>query len=128
MLVNGDQADRARGRGVAQPLDDPRHRQAKAAARTGLFGLDQLAVFGAMGIARTHLPFLVRTLVDGQDAAAGLGAIAAFAIDADDAVLDGADAADQPGLIVVIFIAPGLDQASRMRSPAPMAGSDFSGA
>ena len=43
-------SDTARGAdGIAQPLDDPRLRQAQAVARAGLFGLDQLAVLGAHG-------------------------------------------------------------------------------
>jgi hypothetical protein len=54
VLMDRDQADGPGRAGIAQPLDDARLRQAHAPLRPGLFGLHQLAVPGAMGIARAH--------------------------------------------------------------------------
>ena len=93
VLVDGDQRDRPRGRGVAEAGDDAGARQAVAAGRAGLLGLDELAVAGAAGVAAGDQPVAVGLLVDGGDAAA-LGGVVE---DAEDAARTHADAADDAG-------------------------------
>ena len=99
VLVDGDQRDGARRGGVAEPGDDLGPGQAHAGARARLLGLDQLAVLGVTGGAGGHHPFLVGALVDRQHPAA-LGALAE---DPEDPVRRLADAADETGLVAVIF-------------------------
>ena len=97
VLVDRDERHRARLGRVAEPGDDAGRGQAEAVARAGLFGLDQLAVPGAVGGAGGDAPFAVGALVDGQDAPA-LGALAE---DAEDLSRIGADLADQAPLVAV---------------------------
>ncbi len=93
VLVDGDQRDRARRPRVAEARDDARPRQAVAAGRAELFGLDQFALARTGAVAVSDLPVAVGALVDGGDAAARL----AFVVDADDPPRPHADAADHPG-------------------------------
>jgi hypothetical protein len=118
MLVDRDQRHRLWRAGVAQPRHDARLRQAHPAARAELLCLDQFAVLRALRGIRRDAPFPVGALVDGQQPPA-LGALAE---DAQDAAGCGADAADQPAVIVVAR-PPRLGHARRIRSPAPSAGS-----
>ena len=93
VLVDGDERDRARRRGVAEARDHPRLRQAVAARIADLLGLDQLALARPGAVAVRHQPVAVGALVDGGDAAAAL----ALVVDADDPPRAHADAADHPG-------------------------------
>ena len=52
VLVDGDQRDRPRRRGVAEPGDDAGARQAVAARGADLLGLDELALAGAGAVGR----------------------------------------------------------------------------
>ncbi len=90
VLVDGDQRDRLRGRGIAQAGDDAGAGQAVAAGLADLVGLDQFTVAGAAAVAGADLPVAVAALVDGGDAAAGF----ALVIDADHPLRPHADAAD----------------------------------
>ena len=93
VLVDGDQRDRLRGRGVAEAGDDAGARQAVGAGGADLLGLDQLAVAGAGAVAGADQPVAVGLLVDRGDAAAALGVV----VDAEHALGAHADAADHPG-------------------------------
>ena len=69
MLMDRNQADSLCPGRIAKNGRDPRLRQAHA-FRAGLFGLYQLAVFGAIDEFPRHAPFLVGSLVDRQNAPA----------------------------------------------------------
>ena len=99
VLVDRDQADRARCRRIAQTLDNARDRQAHAAFGARLLGLDQLAVLRAEQAVRGHAPFLVRPFLDRKNAAA----VTVLAENADDFMGRMADAADEPRLVLMVL-------------------------
>ena len=99
MLVDRDERDRARLGRVAQPLDDACAGRSHTCLRSGLLGLDQFTVFRAMCMVGTDAPFAIRALVDRDDPPT----FGRFAEDAQHLARVGADAANEPGLIVVIF-------------------------
>ena len=80
------------GRGVAEAGDDAGARQAVAAGRPDLLGLDQLAIAGAGAVGGADQPVAVGALVDRGDPSAAL----ALVVDAEDAARAHADAADDP--------------------------------
>ena len=101
VLMDGDQGYCLGRRGITQPGDDARLRQAKPVFRAGLLGLDQLTILCAMGRTGWHPPFAIRALVDRQNAPA----FRSNAEDAENAAWVGADAADQTALVGVILFA-----------------------
>ncbi len=93
VLVDGDQRDRPRRGGVAEPRDNARARQSVTPRGAELLGLDELAFSGAGAVGGGDEPVAVGALVDGGDATATLCLVE----DADDALRPHADAADHPG-------------------------------
>ena len=97
VLVDRNQRHRTRARGITQARRNAGLRQAQT-FRADLFSLDQLAIKRATHIIARHRPFLVRALVDGQNATT-------FCATAKDPQQFGRvrpDAADQPRFIGVI--------------------------
>ena len=103
VLMDGNQADGAGTRRVTQPGRDAGLRQADHALAHQL-ALDQFAVAGTAREIARHAPFLVRSLVDRQDATApilGFGSIGAE--DSQHLQRIGPQGPDQPRFIVVIL-------------------------
>ncbi|KUP93252.1 hypothetical protein TRIHO_19080 [Tritonibacter horizontis] len=99
VLIDRDQRHRLGRRRIAEPFDDPRFGQTHPRLGAGLFRLDQFTVLGAMSVRLGHRPFVGAGLVDGNDASA----LGSLAIDAENAFGIGADATDQPRLVVVVL-------------------------
>ncbi len=99
VLMDRDERNGLRSRGVAQPFDDARLRQTHAGAVAKLFGLHQLAILCALRGGCGHAPVAVGALVDGHDAPA----LRFLAEDAEDAARVAADLADQAGLVMMVL-------------------------
>ena len=99
VFMDRDKRHGARRTGVAQTVGDARPRQAHARLGSREFPFDQLAVFRAMGVTRTHDPFLVGAFGNGLDAPA----LGPGAENAEDLARVGSDLADQLGGVMVVF-------------------------
>ena len=99
VLMDRDERHGLRRGRIPQPFHDTCPLQAKTVFGSGLFGLHQLAVLRTTDRVRSHLPFPVHALVDGQNAPPFGG----FAENAQHAFRVGADPADQARLVMMVI-------------------------